>query len=70
MAHDEFDPTEPSRDPTFEDAVWVHFWLAKGGIISRIAGFLQCNQARITEIRKGRRHPGSRQAAMKRFGLA
>ena len=64
-----FDPTEPSRELTFEDAVWAHYWLAMGGFVSRIAGFLQCNQSRIDEIKKGTRHPGSRDVAIQRFDL-
>lgn len=51
-----------SRRLTFEDAVEVHHLLAAGEIQSRIAAMFDVNQGRIADVKKGRLHPGSREA--------
>lgn len=53
----------PSRRLTFEDAVqvWLIYW--KGEFQNRIAALFDCNPARISEVIKGKLHPGSEQVA-------
>ena len=48
---------------TFEDAVqvWLIYW--KGEFQNRIAARFDCNPARISEVLKGKLHPGSEQVA-------
>ncbi|WP_316013339.1 hypothetical protein [Roseobacter sp. HKCCA0434] len=58
-----------SHEVTFEEAVTI-VWpkLHDGELQSRIAAGLDCNGGRISEIKTGKRHPGSYQEA-KRGGL-
>lgn len=60
-----FDNIEPYKEriPTFDEAVEVHKLLKRGFPVSQIAGLLQTNQGRISEINTGKRHYGSKQAA-------
>ena len=53
---------------TFEDAVniWPRLWAWEP--VHRIAADYDCNQGRMSDIRHGRRHKGSEQEAIKRFG--
>jgi len=55
----------PSHRLTFEEAVQVHLMLMKGEIQSRIAARFDTNGGRISEINTGKRHPGSREEALK-----
>lgn len=54
----------PSYRLTFEDAkeVWRRFW--SGEFQNRIAAAFDVNPARVNEVLKGRKHQGSRDAAM------
>lgn len=60
-----FDNLEPYREriPTFEEAVEVHRLVNRGFPNSQIAGLFQTNQGRISEIRTGKRHQGSKALA-------
>ncbi len=60
-----FDNIEPykERNPTFDEAVEVHKLVKRGFPSSQIAGLLKTNSGRISEIRTGKRHKGSYQAA-------
>ena len=53
----------PSYKLTFFDAVevWLHHWA--GEYQNRIAAFFDVNQGRVNEVIKGKRHPGSEDAA-------
>ena len=55
---------KPSRSLTFEDAkgIWKRSWA--GEFQHRIAASLDVNPGRVNEVLKGRRHKGSRDAAM------
>jgi hypothetical protein len=54
---------KPSYRLTFYDAVevWRRYWA--GEYQSRIAAFFDVNQGRISEVLKGKLHPGSETAA-------
>ncbi len=56
----------PSRRLTFEDAVQVHLLLMEGVFQSRIAARFDTNSGRVSEIKTGKRHPGSLKEALKR----
>ena len=60
-----FDHIEPYKEriPTFEEAIEVHKLVKRGFPNSQIAGLLQTNQGRISEIRNHKRHAGSYRAA-------
>ena len=60
----------PSHELTFEEAVQVHLMIWAGELQSRIAAHFDVNSGRISEVNTGKRHPGSREEAMKRFGRA
>lgn len=61
------DVRRPSYRLTFEDAVnvWMRFW--EGEFQNRIAASYDANPARVAEVIKGTRHPGSREEAMRRY---
>jgi hypothetical protein len=54
---------QPSKRLTFHDAVevWRRYWA--GEYQNRIAAYFDVNPGRVNEVIKGRRHPGSEQAA-------
>jgi hypothetical protein len=54
----------PSNRLTFEDAVEVWRRFLTGEFQHRIAAALDVNPGRISEIIKGRKHPGSREIAL------
>lgn len=58
----------PAHVLTFEEAVQVWLMRWDGWIQSRIAAHFDTNQGRICEILKGKRHPGSHDAALKTRG--
>ncbi|MEC7161116.1 MAG: hypothetical protein VXW57_04810 [Pseudomonadota bacterium] len=60
MAHEN---QGPSYRLTFDDAVevWIRHW--NGEFQNRIAARFDVNPGRVNEVLKGRRHPGSEQAA-------
>ena len=53
----------PSYRLTFEDAVevWIRYWA--GEFQNRIVDHFDVNSARVNEVIKGTRHPGSEQVA-------
>jgi len=57
-----FDDIQPYKEriPTFTEAVEVHRLVKRGFPNSQIAGLFQTNQGRISEIRTGKRHAGSK----------
>ncbi len=55
----------PSRKLSFDDAVAIHHRLATGEFQNRIAASYDVNPGRIAEIKKGVRHPGSYEVAMR-----
>lgn len=57
----------PSHTLTFEDAVQVHLMLMKGELQSRIAALFDTNGGRISEVNTGKRHPGSKDEAIRRL---
>lgn len=61
------DLSGPSRRLTFEDAIEIWLLIFQGWIVSRIAARFDVNQGRISEIRTGKHHPGSREAAVERL---
>jgi len=54
----------PSTQLSFKDAMRVHRMISDGWLQSRIAAFFDTNSGRISEINTGKRHPGSKQAAL------
>jgi len=56
-------PRKPSYQLTFTDEVevWRRYWA--GEYQNRIAAFFDVNQGRVNEVIKGKRHPGSEDAA-------
>lgn len=66
MSETTHNPRQPSNRLSFEDAieVWLHHW--KGEFQNRIASLFDVNPARINEIIKGKLHPGSKEAALKK----
>ncbi|MDE2383959.1 MAG: hypothetical protein KGO53_05010 [Alphaproteobacteria bacterium] len=52
----------PSRRLTFDDAIKVWAMFRAGEFQHRIAAFFDVNPGRISEIIKGRRHVGSKDA--------
>jgi len=61
---------KPSHKLTFEEAVQVHLMIWGGELQSRIAAFFDTNSGRISEVNTGKRHPGSREEAVRRFRSA
>ena len=61
------DVRKPSYRLTFEDAVnvWMRIW--NGEFQNRVAASYDVNAARVAEVLKETRHPGSRAEAMKRY---
>jgi len=57
---------KPSYQLTFEDAVQVHLMLMDGWFANRIAAHFDVNPGRISDVKFGRLHEGSYEAAMKR----
>lgn len=57
----------PSYRLTFDDAVnvWMRVW--DGEFQNRIAASYDVNSARIAEVLKETRHPGSRAEAIRRY---
>ena len=55
--------TTPSYTLTFDDAVdiWLRHW--RGEYQNRIAAVFDVNPARVNEVLKGRRFPGSEERA-------
>ncbi|MBN9256936.1 MULTISPECIES: hypothetical protein [unclassified Mesorhizobium] len=56
--------TPPSHKLTFDEAIRVHLMIWNGELQSRIAAHFDTNSGRISEVNTGKRHPGSRQAAL------
>ncbi len=54
-----FEPRQPSRRLTFEDAVAIWHRLLSGEIQSRIAAEFDVNQGRVAEIKTGEKFPDS-----------
>jgi hypothetical protein len=54
---------QPSRRLSFDDAVEIHRRLRRGEFVNRIAAHFDVNPGRVSEIRHGILHPGSREAA-------
>ena len=54
---------KPSYRLTFADAVDVWLRYRAGEYQNRIAAFFDVNQGRVNEVIKGKRHPGSKDAA-------
>ncbi|OOL19187.1 hypothetical protein BRY73_04570 [Ochrobactrum sp. P6BS-III] len=59
--------TLPAYKLTFEDAVQVHLLLMRGELQSRIAAYFDTNGGRISEVNTGKRHPGSKEEAIRRL---
>jgi hypothetical protein len=62
---DRNDTRQPSRRLSFDDAVEIHRRLKRGEFVNRIAAHFDVNPGRVSEIRKGALHPGSREVALK-----
>ncbi len=60
------DPRRPSSRLSFEDAIQVHQMIIDGWLQSRIAAHFDTNAGRISEIKTGKAHHGSREEAIKR----
>lgn len=58
------DGRTPSKRLTFEDAVMIHLRIMDREFQSRIAADYDVNQARIAEIKFGKRFPGSLDVAL------
>ena len=58
----------PSPRLTFDQAIEVHQLLRRGVFVNRIAAHFDVNPGRISEIKKGALHPGSRAAAVQGGG--
>ncbi len=58
-----------SRKLTEEDAVQIWILLLQGLLQHEIAALFGCNQGRISEIKNGKRFPGSKEKAMRQLGL-
>ena len=54
----------PSRRLTFDDAVEVWKLRAQGWFQNRIAARFDVNPGRVNDVLKGRKHRGSREAAL------
>lgn len=54
---------EPSYQLTFDDAVHVHMMLWDGWLQSRVAAKYDVNGGRISEVKNGTLHPGSKARA-------
>lgn len=54
----------PSRRLSFEDAIEIHRRLRRGEFVNRVAAHFDVNPGRITEVKKGIKHPGSLDAAI------
>jgi hypothetical protein len=54
---------QPSYRLTFEDAIEIHRRLRNGEYVNRIAAHFDVNPGRVSEIKNGILHPGSRDAA-------
>lgn len=57
---------KPSHQLTFEDAVKVHIMILDGWLQSRIAAYFDVNGGRISEVNTGKRHPKSKEVAVRR----
>ena len=57
----------PGHKLTFEEAVQIHIMSWAGELQHRIAAFFDTNSGRVSEVMTGKRHPGSREEAMRRF---
>ena len=58
----------PSYSLTYEDAIKIHGMIMQGMKQHDIAAKFGVNQGRISEINTGKRFPGSKEDALKRFG--
>ncbi len=58
-----------SRRLTEKDAVEIHILLEQGMLQHEIAALYGVNQGRISEIKNGKRFPGSKEKAMRQLGL-
>jgi len=56
-------PLVRERIPTFDEAIEIHRLISKGYQQSQIAAFFGANQGRISEIKNGKRHAGSKALA-------
>lgn len=56
-----------SHSLTYEEAVQVHMMIRSGEFQSRIAAKFDTNGSRISEINTGKRHPGSKEEAIRRL---
>lgn len=59
----------PSRRLCFDDAIVIWRKLLNKEFQNRIAAEFDVNPARVAEIKKGLRFPGSREAALRQLGL-
>ena len=57
---------KPSRFLTFEDAVEVWTRYKNGEFQHRIAAYFDVNPGRVSEVVKGKRFPGSEEAAIRK----
>ena len=60
---DRVETRQPSRRLSFDDAVEIHRRIRRGEFVNRIAAHFDVNPGRVSEIKKGVLHPGSREAA-------
>ena len=58
-----------SRKLTEQDAVEIQILLLQGMLQHEIAALYGVNQGRISEIKTGKRFPGSKEKAMRQLGL-
>lgn len=63
----EINPRKPSYSLTFDDAVEIWIRHHKGEFQHRIAAALDVNPGRVNEVLKGKRHPASREAAIRKM---
>jgi len=62
--NDRREQRRPSRRLSFEDAVEIQRRLRTGEFVHRIAADFDVNPGRVSEIRHGFKHKGSREASM------
>ena len=58
-----FDNRKPSTNLKFKDAVEIQKRIKRGEFLNRIASDFDVNPGRISEIKTGKRFPGSAEAA-------
>lgn len=66
MDHDnDNDTPKPTPHVTWDDAVEMHRLRERGFVQHAIAARFGVNQGRVSEVLRGRRHPGSRESALR-----